>query len=262
MPATGDLQSDFFREVADAREMLDVLERLPGALFMIKNLESRYIYMSRGLRESIHLRPGQEVVGKTDFDLFPKIVAQNFRENDLQVFRHDRPLVDEVHAAVFFSGAPFWAISSKYPLHDRSGRVIGLITINEPYEKRMGRSEELNRLLPAVDHITRHYAEGITVAGLARLCGFSESHFARIFRQRMKTTVHAFLEQVRMFHAIDAIKHSATPIAEIALDCGFYDPSSFVKRFKRFTGSTPLRYRKDHQGRLKTERAMALPGVG
>jgi AraC-like DNA-binding protein len=253
------VQKQFFQEVADVCGILDALERIPGAMFMIKNLESRYIYMSRALREAIHLSPAFEVVGKSDFDLFPKIIAQSFRQNDLQVFRSGRPLINEVHAVGFFSHAMKWAYSSKFPLHDREGRVIGLITINEEYNDVMGRDAELNRLLPAIEHISQHYAGRLSIATLARKCAFSESHFTRLFRQRMKMTPYAFVEQVRLFHATDALQHSAASVAQIAADCGFYDPSSFVKRFKKFTGTTPLRFRREHQARLRDGRAMALP---
>jgi AraC-like DNA-binding protein len=253
------IQQEFFQQVTDLSQILDPLERIPGAMFMIKNLDSRYIYMSRALREAVHLAPGFEVIGKTDFDLFPKIIAQSYRQNDLQVFKHGKPLINEVHAVGFFAHAMKWAYSSKFPLRDRKGKVIGLITINEEYNNVMGENAELNRLLPAIEHISKHYAEHITIAQLAKRSSFSESHFMRVFKQRMKMTPYAFVEQVRLFHAIDAIRHSAASIAEIALNCGFYDPSSFVKRFKKFTGSTPLRYRREHQAR--SDRALAIPQV-
>lgn len=256
------LQRQFFEQVVDLRQILDPLERIPGAMFMIKNLDSRYVYMSRALRKAIHLAPGFEIVGKSDFDLFPKLIAQNFRQNDQQVFKHGVPLVNEVHAIGFFSHAMKWAYSSKFPLRDQHGTVIGLITINEEYNDVMGPNAELNRLLPAIEHISKHYAERITVGRLAKLSSFSESHFMRVFRRCMKLTPYAFVEQVRMFHAIDAIQHSAASIAQIALNCGFYDPSSFVKRFKAFTGNTPLKYRREHQMRLKTERALVVPHPG
>jgi PAS domain-containing protein len=98
--ATSLLQTEFFQEVADVAQLLQALEHLPGALFMIKNLDSRYIYMSHALREAVNLPQGQEVVGKTDFDLFPKIIAETFRQNDLLIFQHGQPLVNEVHASV------------------------------------------------------------------------------------------------------------------------------------------------------------------
>ena len=52
------LQNDFFHQLGDLRPMLDALERIPGAMFMIKNLDSRYIYMSRALRDAINLTQG------------------------------------------------------------------------------------------------------------------------------------------------------------------------------------------------------------
>lgn len=255
------LQKTFFDEVADTTQLLQALEHLPEALFMIKNRESRYIHMSRALREAINLPPEEDVVGKTDFDLFPKIIAESFRQNDLLVFKHGRPLVNEVHAASFLAQAPQWYFSSKYPIHNRAGKIIGLITINRRYSEVMGHDAELNRLLPAIEHVFRNYPDAITIVTLAKLCSLSESQFMRVFRQGMKMTAQVFVEQVRMFHAIDAIKHTAHSIARIAQDNGFYDHSSFVKRFKKFTGTTPLTYRREQQTKMKADRAIALPKV-
>jgi transcriptional regulator GlxA family with amidase domain len=48
-------------------------------------------------------------------------------------------------------------------------------------------------------------------------------------------------------------------VAAVALHCGFCGPSSIVKRFKKFTGTLPLKYRREQRSRLKDERgAMAL----
>jgi AraC-like DNA-binding protein len=253
------LQTDFFLQLGDLRPMLDALERIPGAMFMIKNLESRYIYMSRRLREAIHLAPDFEVVGKTDFDLFPRLIAQSFRQNDLTVFKHGKPLINEIHAVGFFGHAMKWAYSSKFPLRDRTGRVVGLLTINELYNDVMGEEGELNRLLPAIKHVTEHFATPITVGALAKKCGYSQSQFARLFKQHMKMTAYAFVEQVRIHHALEALKRTATSIIQIAIDCGYYDHSAFVKRFKKFTGTTPLRYRRNEQAKLSAERTIALP---
>lgn len=255
------IQESFFSKVVGIEVVLAAFDRLPDSMFMIKDRDSRYIYMSQGLRAVIPLREGQEVIGKTDFDLFPKIVAQSYRQNDLLVLEQGRTLIDEVHAGGFVEGVPKWFLSSKFPLRDREGDIIGLFTTNQRYEEVMGGADDLNRLLPAIQYIGRHYATKITVAELARLCSFSESHFMRQFRDRMKMSAGEFIEQTRMFHAIDSIRHSARSIAQVALDCGFYDHSSFVKRFKKFTGVTPLKYRNDFKSKLRSDPAMALPQV-
>jgi len=257
-----DLQASFFKEMGNFCDILHAFEHLPDLMFMIKDRESRYIFMSRGLRKAIGVKFGinDEVIGKTDFDLFPKIVAQSYRLNDLLVLDQGRTLINEVHAGgPVGAGLPKWFFSSKFPIHDRTGNIIGLFTTNRPYNEVMGDDDDLNRLLPAIDHMSKEYSEKMSVAELATMCGFSESHFMRLFKQRLRMSSQKFLEQVRMFHAIEAIKTTHRTISDIAISCGFYDHSSFVKRFKRFTGTTPLCYRRELQDPLQIEPAMVLP---
>jgi len=167
--------------------------------------------------------------------------------------------VNEVHLTCFFSQSPLWSFSSKYPVSGRGGEVIGLVTLNEPYDLVMGKQAELNRLIPAIDHVTRHYSEPITIRVLSGLCNLSESHFMRVFKQRLNMTAYAFVEQVRMFQAMESLKHSDASITQVALDCGFYDHSAFVKRFKKFTGTTPLRFRQNYQSQFNSNETLILP---
>ena len=253
------LQADFIERIGDFRQILDALELLPGTMFAIKNLESRYVYMSVALRRAIHVNFPEDVIGKTDFDLFPKIIAESFRQNDLLVFQHEKPLLNEVHFTSFFANAPIWSFSSKFPIHTVKREVIGLVIINEAYEDVMGKQAELNQLLPAIDYVSKHYAQSITIQELAVVCQISASHFMRIFKTNLHMTAYSFVEQVRMCHATEALKSGTASITQIALDCGFYDHSAFVKRFKKFTGTTPLRYRRSHRAALSGERPIVLP---
>lgn len=99
----------------------------------------------------------------------------------------------------------------------------------------------------------------VTIEELAALCEVSASHFMRIFRVRLKMTAYSFVEQVRLHHAMESLKKGTTGITQIAIDCGFYDHSAFVKRFKKFTGTTPLNYRRQHQAAFANERPIVLP---
>ena len=72
-------------------------------------------------------------------------------------------------------------------------------------------------------------------------------------------TVYSFVEQVRMHHAIEAFNSGPANITQIALDCGFYAHSVFMKRFKNFTGTTPRRYRLTHQATRSEDRPIVWP---
>lgn len=243
-------QKRFFDNLNSGVEILDALQHLPDALFMIKDCDSRYIYMSNALQQAIHLPAGENIVGKSDYDLFPPIVAARFRQNDLLVLQEGKTLLNEIHAAMHFDAPAAWYFSSKWPLRDRTGNIIGLIATNRRYTDVMGRDDELNQLLPAIDLITKHFDEKITIDDLAQACTLSSSHFMRLFRERLGTTARQFLEQVRLQHAISALKHTSISIASIAHRCGFYDHSSFVKRFRKLTGTTPLQFRRDSRSSM------------
>lgn len=249
----------FFDKLGDCVQILTALEHLPGAMFMIKDSHSRYVYMSRELQRAIRLPEDDNIFGKTDFDLFPRIVAERFRQNDQLVLQEGKTLLNEIHAAIFFDAPAAWHLSSKWPLRDSRGRIIGLITTNQPYSDVMGKDDDLNRLLPALDIITKRFGENLTIQQLANACRLSSSHFMRLFRERLGTTAHSFLEQMRMQQAILALKHTSQSIAIIALRCGFYDHSSFVTKFKKLTGNTPLKFRREHRDSIITNHPSALP---
>jgi hypothetical protein len=55
----------------------------------------------------------------------PTVQSVFFRENDQVVFCSGKSLVNEIHATCFYSHAPKWYFSSKYPVWGREGQVIG-----------------------------------------------------------------------------------------------------------------------------------------
>ena len=83
----------------------------------------------------------------------------------------------------------------------------------------------------------------------------------RVFKQRLNMTAYVFVEQVRMFQAMESLKQSDASITQVALDCGFYDHNAFVKRFKKFTGTTPLRFRQIYQSQFNSNETLILPKI-
>ncbi len=251
-PAVG----EFLSRVHDVRAVFGPIAALPGAMFFVKDSAYRYVMMSPAIRQSIGLAVAvDESAGRTDFDLFPPLIAASFRENDRKVIERGETLLDEVHMGATRHGGAQLIYSSKWPIRDRAGAIVGLIGTNRPHESTVGQAsdDDTAQVLPAVSLMLRDFSQRLSVGQLAATCGLSPSHFTRVFRQRMGVTAHQFLESVRITEASRLLRTTARPIAEVATGCGFYDHSAFIKRFRRSTGLTPLAYRKSGRSILSAD---------
>lgn len=101
-----------------------------------------------------------------------------------------------------------------------------------------------DKLKLALAYIQEHYAEPITVARLAELCGFSQVHFMNIFKAAIGSTCIEYLVEYRLARASLELQESEHSITQIALDTGFQNISYFNRAFKRHYGMTPSEYRR------------------
>jgi AraC family transcriptional regulator len=103
------------------------------------------------------------------------------------------------------------------------------------------------RLRRVVDYIEGHLSEDIGLCTLASLAGFSVHHFNDVFKTETKFAPYQFLIERRIHRAKEKLLGSDAPIAQIALDVGFSGQSHFTEHFRKSTGTTPLRYRRDRK---------------
>jgi AraC family transcriptional regulator len=106
-----------------------------------------------------------------------------------------------------------------------------------------------NPLRPALlrraeDYIRANLAAEISLASLARVSCMSVDHFLRSFRAACGLTPYQYVLEQRLSKAAVMLKTSDTPIAAIALQCGFGNPSHFSVKFHAHFGVSPSRYRR------------------
>lgn len=95
------------------------------------------------------------------------------------------------------------------------------------------------------DYVHNSNGQRLRVVDLAAVAEVSPGHLVRAFKKSTGRTVHAFIEEVRVERAYALLAESTTPVKQIAARLGFATPSSFTLAFRRATGTTPARYRKD-----------------
>lgn len=111
---------------------------------------------------------------------------------------------------------------------------------------RPGEGEQTahHKLKTALYHIRNSYANPITVKEAADLCGFSESHFMKLFRELTGTSFTACLIDYRLELAAAQLLGTDLKIIDIAANCGFHNHSYFTRAFAKKYGMTPAKYRK------------------
>jgi len=94
----------------------------------------------------------------------------------------------------------------------------------------------------------RHYADpGMLKRAVAEL-GVSRNHLMRLFRQHEGCTQTQYLARLQVGNAQKLLRETQDGILQISLDCGFASLSSFYKRFREITGTTPTVWRGSLQG--------------
>lgn len=100
------------------------------------------------------------------------------------------------------------------------------------------------RLLRVIDHVDAHLAEPLDVQRLADVVHLSASRLSHLFREHLGTSPQRYVERQRMTRAKQLLDLTTRPVAAIALEVGCRDPLYFSQRFKRFTGRSPVAYRR------------------
>ncbi len=112
----------------NAEVVLDnLLSHMLGHLYW-KNTEGVYLGCNDKQAQSLGLQKGKEVVGKTDFELWPVEVASRFSENDSSVIKTGHPKVIEEQSKIHGKSATM--LSLKAPMKDAHGQITGVLGIS------------------------------------------------------------------------------------------------------------------------------------
>ncbi len=100
-------------------------------------------------------------------------------------------------------------------------------------------------LQTAVEYIMARYNDRFSVSELAKNCCVSESTLYHLFQRVLGLSPVSFLNSVRINMAIELLERSDYSVSTISREVGFHSENYFRKVFAEFTGTTPLKYKKE-----------------
>ncbi len=115
--------------------LLYLMDHIPDVIYF-KDKKGRLISVNRAHAEGFGLKP-KDVIGKTDFDLFPKIKAEKMAKDDMYVLKTGKPIIDKIERATSPGGSDNYVSTTKIPKLDGEGAVVGLVGITRDVTRRM-----------------------------------------------------------------------------------------------------------------------------
>ncbi|MBS4099585.1 MAG: PAS domain S-box protein [Sulfuricella sp.] len=128
-----------------------VMDNIPQHILW-KDLNSVFRGCNQVAAQSLGLSNPEQIVGKTDFDLYPDpAAAQYFRDQDDALMESDTPLHHHIEQFSGQDGKPVWLDIDKIPLHNLGGKVNGLLITYEDITARKLAQDEREQLAAVID---------------------------------------------------------------------------------------------------------------
>lgn len=114
------------------------------------------------------------------------------------------------------------------------------------FEHLHGKSERISPKWAAqIDEVLRdRWNENVSLAELSNELDLHPVTISKSFPKYFRCTLGEYSRKIKIDKAVSLIKNSMKSLTEIALECGFFDQSHFIRAFKDATGFTPTEYRR------------------
>ena len=122
--------------------MRTLLEAWPDFVY-VKDRHSRFIKANSATTAAMGVAPGNDLVGKTDFEFYPHDIAAQFYESEQAMIASGRPVINH-EEPLRRDGRELWLLTTKIPYRDGEGRIAGFVGMGRDITERKRAEEELN----------------------------------------------------------------------------------------------------------------------
>jgi len=227
-------------------EIFAMIGNLRDVLVFAKDIDCKLVYGNLLLAEHLGFKAPSDLIGKSDFDIFPVTLAEQYHEDDLEVMRSGTIKKHIVELFPNYLGDLAWFVTYKVPMINAKGQVHGVCGTLQTYHNA-GNPHHMGDLAATLDYIKNNYtSKTISNETLASHAGISVRQFEIKFKEIFHTTARQYILRLRILKACDLLLTTDLSTLAIATQLGFYDQSAFSAYFKRQVGLTPLKYQKKH----------------
>jgi len=159
---------DLIQELENEKFMFKALMDTAPDNIYFKDRQSRIILISEAMKEWFGSKGKNDVIGKTDFDIFTGEHAQQAFDDEQELMSSGIPLINKEEKETWEDGTITWASTSKVPIKNKSGKISGMVGISrditdkkEAESKLQRYQENLEKAKSETDNILASVKEGL-----------------------------------------------------------------------------------------------------
>ncbi len=118
-------------ELSKEKALIDTLLKYSPEGIYFKDKESKFIKASQSMANDFKVKSVEELYGKSDFDFFTEEHARPAYEDEQEIIRTDKPIIDKIEKETYTDGTVRWVSTSKMPLYNEKGEIIGTFGITK-----------------------------------------------------------------------------------------------------------------------------------
>jgi PAS domain S-box-containing protein len=122
-----------------------LMDSMPDNIYF-KDADSRFISISKATANWFGLSDPAQAVGKTDYDFFTEEHAQQTYADEQEAMKSGQPLIGKEEKETWPDGRETWVSTTKVPLHNQEGQIIGTFGISRDITERKRAEDEIHRL--------------------------------------------------------------------------------------------------------------------
>ncbi|MGB9464408.1 MAG: response regulator [Candidatus Acidiferrum sp.] len=135
-----------------------LIDNVPDFMY-VKDAGSRFVVVNASLAHSMGMKSPEEVLQKTDFDFYPKELADAYYQDEQNVIRTKQPLFNREEECFEASGNRIWLLTTKVPLYDKNDRVTGVAGVGRDITHLKKTQEEMQKAREAAEAASRAKSE-------------------------------------------------------------------------------------------------------
>jgi len=162
-------------KLAEEHNLLRTLiDNLPEFIY-VKDTDSKFVIANKGVANFMGAKSIEDLIDKTDFDFYPKEIAEQYYNDEQEIIRCDKSIIDKTEPSIMPNGEKRWLSTTKVPLKNNHGEIVGIVGLGHDITEHKNLEEQFQQAqkMEAIGKLTGGVAHDFNNI-LTVIIGFSD----------------------------------------------------------------------------------------